>query len=262
LNEMYGKVLSNPVEEEQMRFAFIFFTAFGAVFMSSMSGCGSGTITLPVWILLGYPLPVAIACDKIDSCVWTPIAARNYLTKAVVHWELIIPMTALGIIGSLAAAYMVIQVDESVMRRVIGATILLVLLLAAIQKDFGLTENQKSTDDRLMQLLGLPFGFYEGFFGAGNGIFTAYAFSRIKGFSLITSLGNYYLMAFIWCLFSLAVLLAGGYYDPPLFIAAALGSILGGYLGSKVGVTMGSSFVKKAFIVLGAGLALKLILGF
>ncbi len=37
-----------------MRYAPIFFTAFGAVFISSMIGCGSGTITFPVWNLLVY----------------------------------------------------------------------------------------------------------------------------------------------------------------------------------------------------------------
>jgi len=243
-----------------MRYVVVFFTAFCAVFLSSMSGCGSGIVTLPVWIFLGYPLPVAIACDKIGSCVWTPIAARNYLSRSVVHGKLIFPMTILGIIGSLAAAVMVVQVNEALMRRVIGATILLVLLLTAVQKDFGLTENLKPAGDRLIQLLGLPLGWYEGFFGAGNGIFTAYAFSRIKGFSLITSLGNYYLMAFIWCLGSLTVLMAAGYYDLPLFMAAALGSMLGGYLGSKIGVALGSGFVKKSFIVLGTVLAVKLIL--
>lgn len=245
-----------------MRYAFIFLTAFAAVFLSSMSGCGSGLITLPTWILLGYPLPIAIACDKICSCFWTPIAAKNYLTRTIIHWRLIIPMTALGILGSLAAAFMVIQVKEVIMKPIIGGIILIVLLLMALQKDFGLEETQKLSGNTLMQLLGLPFGYYEGFFGAGNGIFTAYAFSRIKGFSLVTSLGNYYVMAFVWCLCSLLVLVSGGYYNLPLFISAALGSSIGGYLGSKVGVTMGSKFVKKAFIVLGTILGIKLILGY
>jgi uncharacterized protein len=241
--------------------AFIFITAFAAVFLSSMSGCGSGLITIPTWIILGYPLPIAIACDKICSCFWTPIAAKNYLSRTTMHWRLIIPMAALGVLGSLAAAVVVIHVDEVIMRPIIGGIILIVLALVALQKDFGLQESKKTSGDKLMQILGLPFGFYEGFFGAGNGIFTAYAFSRIKGFSLVTSLGNYYVMAFVWCLCSLSVITSRGYYNIPLFVSAVIGSSLGGYLGSRVGVTMGSGFVKKVFIVLGTLLGLKLILG-
>ena len=245
-----------------MRYAFIIVTSFAAVFLSSMSGCGSGLITLPTWIILGYPLPTAIACDKISSCFWTPIAAKNYLARTTIHWRLIIPMTALGILGSLASAFLVLQVKEVIMKPVIGGIILIVLLLVGIQKDFGIEEIQKPSDDMLMHLLGFPLGYYEGFFGAGNGIFASYAFTRIKGFSLVTSLGNYYVMAFVWCLCSLSVLTSKGFYNIPLFVSALLGSSLGGYLGSKVGATMGSGFIKKAFIVLGTILAIKLILGY
>lgn len=245
-----------------MKCVLIGIISFAAVFFSALSGCGSGFITLPAWLMLGYPLPVALAGDKVSSCLWTPVAAKNYLAASSVRWKTLLPMTVIGILGSMAAAFFVVRVDEAVMRPVIGAVILLALLASGLNRGLGIEESPRSSGDGIMRLLAFPFGYYEGFFGAGNGIFTSYAFARIKGFSLTTSLGNYYLMAFVWSLCALAVLVTGGFYDIPLFLSASSGAVAGGYLGSRVGSTRGSAFVKKAYLILGAVLGVKLLLGY
>ncbi|MGC9323874.1 MAG: sulfite exporter TauE/SafE family protein [Desulfomonilia bacterium] len=245
-----------------MTWVMIFAIGFVAAFVSAMSGCGSGMITLPSWLLLGYPLPTALACDKVNACVWTLLASKNYLGTASVRWKLLLVMTALGILGSVTAAYLVITIDESVLKPVIGVIILITLVMISISKETAPEKEQASSGDALMGLLGFPLGYYEGFFGAGNGIFTAFTFSKLKGFSLVKSLGYYYAMAFVWSLVAAVVLIKSGFADIPLFACASLGAGLGGHLGSKLGSARGSSFVKRVLVVLGTILGIKLILGF
>ncbi|MBK9620970.1 MAG: sulfite exporter TauE/SafE family protein [Candidatus Obscuribacter sp.] len=57
----------------------ITFVAFIATMMSSICGAGSSLITTPVWLMLGYPLPVAIASNTVSGSFWTLVAARNFL---------------------------------------------------------------------------------------------------------------------------------------------------------------------------------------
>lgn len=58
------------------------------------------------------------------------------------------------------------------MKPVIGTVILLVLLASGLMKGLGIEETPWSSGDTAMHLLGFPFGYYEGSFGAGNGILT------------------------------------------------------------------------------------------
>ena len=59
--------------------------AFLASLLSSMSGAGASMLTTPVWISLGFPLPVAIASNQLNGAAWTLIAARNYLKGRTVQ---------------------------------------------------------------------------------------------------------------------------------------------------------------------------------
>ncbi len=202
-----------------MTLLVIFAVAFTAAMLSSMSGCGTGIITLPSWLYLGFPLPVAIACDRVNSCFWTVLAARNYLKDQRIQWRFLLPMTATGLLGAYAATLFVIGIDEQVLKPVIGGIILALVVLLACRKDFGTTEAASCTSSRAISLIGLPLGYYEAFFGAGNGIFATLALTRLKGFSIITSLGYYYAMAFVWCFLTSAMLLGKGFYDIPLIVS-------------------------------------------
>jgi len=240
----------------------IFLIGFTAAFVSSMSGCGSGLITLPSWLFLGFSLPAALVCDKINACVWTVFAARNYLRRQHIQWPFMLLMSALGILGAISAAYVVISVDEFILRRIIGAIILVVVVFLCFDKEFGLQQTKTRETNMAASLLGLPLGFYEAFFGAGNGIFASIALTKLNKFSLVIALGYYYAMAFIWSLFAAGVLVRSGHFELKLVVTASLGAGLGGYWGSRIGSAKGSVFVRKLFIALGVIFGVKLLLNF
>ena len=241
---------------------FIVFTiGFTAAFFSSMSGCGSGIITLPSWLYLGFPLPVAIACDKVNACFWTVLAARNYLREHRIQWNLLIPTTLIGLLGAYTATLTVISIDEDVLKPIIGGIILFLVGIMALGKEAGLKQRKPRYPAAAITLVGLPLGYYEAFFGAGNGIFACLALTKLKGFTIITSLGYYYAMAFIWCFFAASLLLGKGFYDIPMIISASIGAACGGHIGSHIGSRKGAGFVKIIFIILGGILGITLLFG-
>lgn len=131
-----------------------------------------------------------------------------------------------------------------------------------MRKNFGLDESEPRLTRFLTSLAALPLGFYEAFFGSGNGIFTAAVLTTARGFTLPRSLGYYYAISFTWCLLAAAVYIRAGNLKLALVIPAAIGSLCGAWLGSHIGAQKGAAFVKSLFIALGTILGLKLLLAF
>jgi len=97
----------------------VFSVAFLASLLSSMSGAGSAMLTTPVWLSLGFPLPVAIASNQMNGAAWTLIAARTYLKGNSLDWPLIRSMVCFGLVGAYGGTIIVRSVDALLLQRII-----------------------------------------------------------------------------------------------------------------------------------------------
>ncbi|MDD5287393.1 MAG: sulfite exporter TauE/SafE family protein [Desulfuromonadaceae bacterium] len=235
--------------------------AFLASLLSSMSGAGASMLTTPVWISLGFPLPVAIASNQLNGAAWTLIAARNYLKGRTVDWTLIRLMIFWGVAGAYIGTHIVRGVDVHILQRVIGMIIILLVVVVALNPTLGRTETTPLLSRRFTGLLAFPLGAYESFFGSGNGLFTSMMLSKSRGMPLLDALGSYYVIAFFWNCFAVSIYCAAGLSDSSLMLPSTVGSILGAYIGSRIGRRKGESFVRALFIVLGGVLGAKMALG-
>lgn len=241
--------------------AVIFTVACFASLLSSMSGAGASMITTPVWLALGFPLPVVIASNQLNGAAWTLIAARNYLKGRSVDWVLIRLMVFFGLAGAFAGTVIVRWADPQALQRVIGCIILGLVAVVAANPVLGLKERAPVFSRGATSLMAFPLGVYEAFFGSGNGLFTSIVLTKSRGLSLLTALGCYYLLAFFWNTFAVVIYTAANLADLRLMLPSTLGSVLGAYLGSRIGRDKGHGFVRPMFLVLGGILGLKLLLG-
>ena len=227
-----------------------------------MSGGGSGLIIIPAWIILGYPLPVALASAEISGVIWTPIAAHNYLKVSTLDRELTLLLILFGLVGVALGAYFVLEVDPELLKRLVGLIVLALVALAYLKKDLGL-ERQSPTHNKFLSSLGaLPLGFYEAIFGSGNGIFTSLLLIKTRGLDLISALTHYYIVCFFWCIFAAGIYIYRGHGDMSLIVPAAIGAAAGAYVGSLIGSKRGAKFAKMMFMTVGCILGFKLALGF
>ena len=234
--------------------------AFVAALISSMCGGGSTMITTPVWLMLGFPLPVAIGTNTIAGAMWTLVAARSYLRGHRVDWRLVGLMVSFGLIGAFFATRVVVSADPKILQRVFGTLILGLVVLVSVQKNFGIEEKEPRFSKFATGFSALPLGFYEAFFGSGNGLFTSALLCSFRGLRLLEALGYYYLVSFTWCLFAACLYVHGGYFDFRLAMFSILGSVFGAAVGSKIGRNKGTKFVKGLFGIVGTVLGLKLLL--
>lgn len=242
---------------------WIFLTAVLATTISSMSGGGSSVIAIPIFLSMGIPFPMATAMQQLNSTFWVLPSAYNYLKGRKIQWLFLIIYAAIGMVGAYFGVLTVTSFNQQILQRIIGVIILLLILFINIQKQFGLQEHQVRSKLRgqLVYLFALPMGFYEGLFGSGNGLFFSIISAYTKGFDLIDALGHYFAFAFPWVLFAALTLILKGYFDLNLMIPAVLGSLTGGYMGSKFARLKGNKFIKVVFTISGIVLGLKLLLG-
>lgn len=247
-----------------MDFFIVLITTFIATALSSMSGGGTSIISLPVFLWLGLPLPVVLSIEKINASFWTIPASFNYLKGRKVDWLFLMLFSSIGLIGSYFGFLLVISINQRFFEIVIGILIVFLVIFMYFQKDFGLKKVKRKTDRRL-EFITYPFalilGFYESILGAGNAIFFSMITFLLKGFDFIDALGHYYAVAFVWVTFAAVLFIQKGYFNFYLTIPAIIGSVAGGYIGSKYAKYKGNKFIKLIFMTIGGILGVKLIIG-
>ena len=244
-----------------MQFMIVFSVAFLASLLSSMSGAGSAMLTTPVWLSLGFPLPVAIASNQMNGAAWTLIAARNYLKGKILDWPLIISMVCFGLVGAYGGTIIVRSMDVHLLQRVIGCIIIGLVAVVSLCPSLGREESEPRLSRAMTGALAFPLGVYESFFGSGNGLFTSILLTKSRGLSLLTSLGYYYIVAFTWNCFAVSIYIASGLGNSRLMLPSTVGSMLGAYFGSRIGRRKGYGLVRVLFLTLGGILGMKLVLG-
>ena len=173
----------------------IFALAFGATLIGSMSGGGSGLILIPIWIHFGYALPLAIATQQLSGIFWAPIASYNYLKFRPFDARLTSGMLVVGLVGAVLGVGTITRADQQLVKHCIGWIILALLVFMLLNKKSGIERGTARVSRSLTSLAAFPLGFYESFFGSGNGLFTAFLLIKARGFDLPTALGHYYLIA-------------------------------------------------------------------
>ena len=242
----------------------VLITALIAAVLSSMSGGGTGIIIFPVFLSLGMSFPLVSAISSVMSAFWVLPASRNYLKGRAVDWRFIIIFSIIGLVGCYFGVLLITSVNQRILETSVGVIILLLVAYTYFKKDIGLAEHKIYSPFR--QALAYPFallsGFYETFFGSGNGIAVTILTFYTKGFDFIAGLGHYYVISFTWSLFSAILLIQKGYFDLSLMTFAVIGSLTGAYIGSRYARNKGNRFIKIVFVIIGIILGLKLVIGF
>jgi uncharacterized membrane protein YfcA len=241
----------------------IFVVSVVATALSSMSGGGASVINIPVLLWLGIPFPFALTTQKISSAFWVLPASYNFLKGKKVEWSFLTIFSLVGLVGVYLGVLLVLNTKQRIMELVIGFLILTLVSYTYFKKDVGLSENKIYSKKRqfVAYIFAFVLGFYESIFGSGNGIMFSIVTFYTKGFDFVNALGYYFSVAFPWVVFAAVLLISKGYFSWPIIIPTVLGSVLGGYIGSKFARFKGNKFIKGMFIIIGGILGIKLVFG-
>jgi uncharacterized membrane protein YfcA len=237
-------------------------TGVVAGFINTLAGSGS-LITLPTLILLGLPANVANGTNRVGVLVQNVVAVatfrRGRLLDLGAAWKLVVP----SVLGSIVGAEVAVDLDEALLRKVIGALMLLMLATMFVQPERWLVASAGPRRARAWMEIPLFFaiGVYGGFIQAGVGIFLIAALVLGAGFELVRANAVKNLIVLVFTAAALVVFVLNDQVDWTLGALLAVGQGAGAWLGARMAMRRGARFVRTVVVAIVALSAAALLAG-
>ena len=132
---------------------------------------GGGLISLPAYLIAGIPVHMAVATNKLSSCMGTALAAWRYARSGYIPWRLAGACAVCAFLGSCGGARLALRLDAVLFQRLM----LVILPLTAVYVLWGpsLDRTPVRTQRRHRVLamslaVSLLLGVYDGVYGPGH----------------------------------------------------------------------------------------------
>jgi len=232
-----------------------------AGFVDAVVG-GGGLILLPALFALfpGTPPTTLLGTNKAAAIWGTAWASLQYARRVRLHWHTLAPAVVCALLGGLAGAWAVTQVDARQFERALPLVLAAVLAYTLVRKDLG-RHHAPRLSARAEALAGSAIaaviGFYDGFFGPGTGSFFVFLFVRLLGHDFLHASAHAKLLNTATNASALALFASKGMVWWEVALVAALANVAGATLGARLAIRRGAGFVRGVFVVVVGALIVK-----
>ncbi len=243
---------------------FFIILAVGMVggFFNVYAGAGS-LLTIPVLIFLGLPPHAAIATNRLGVTGSDIAGWYEFHVKRMINYRESVALALPALIGAIAGANLVLEVEPALLKKIIALVTLLVLVLVMLNPDIGIKkrESQNKRDNYITAVIAsLAVGVYGGFYGAGAGTFLFYILILCFDETFIESAGTHEPANLAFSLTAVIVFAINGVINytwaVPLFIGSFSGAFLSAYYSDKIS----NAWLKKLFMTVVIIAVIKLLL--
>ncbi|MFM2120373.1 MAG: hypothetical protein RL722_1841 [Pseudomonadota bacterium] len=223
---------------------------------------GGGLVLIPA-LFSTFPsaAPATLFGTNKSASVWgTAMAAWQYGRRVKIDLALVGPGIAAALAGSFSGAWAVTVVDGSLLRKALPFVLLAVLAYTLARKNLG-RDHQPLADRRralrLLLVIALGVGFYDGFFGPGTGSFLIFLLVRLLGYDFLHASATAKCLNVATNGAALLLFALKGHVWWQLGGVMALTNIAGGLLGARLALRHGAGFVRGVFLVVVSALIAK-----
>lgn len=236
--------------------------AFVASVFSAIAGAGGGFITTPLLIFLGLTPAQAIATGKLGGFAVT-VGALSGMRSAhgkVSKWR-VLPVMALALVVGLIVPFIITSLDSGVYRMALGI-ILLVMIPVMVYKKVGIKSYrpklwQKYTGGALLTVS----LFLQGIFSGGLGSLVNIVLMGLLGMTAIeANITKRWSQLILNVVIVLGVLVSG-LIQWHVALAGFAVTLTGGYIGGRIAVKRGDSFIMNIMVIMMLISAVVLIAG-
>ncbi len=215
---------------------------------------GGGLIQLPA-LVLGLPgaAPAQLlATNKLASICGTSVAAGTFYRRVRPDLRTALPMAAAAYAGAVAGAFVGLHIPKAAFNPIVLVMLLLVGAYTLLRPDLGSVTSLRHAGVRhtgYAVLVGLVIGAYDGALGPGTGSFFVFALVGWLGYNFLEASAKAKIANFATNLGALTVFLPQGVVMWRVGLVMAGANLVGGYLGARTAVRLGSRFVRVVFVV-------------
>ena len=217
-------------------------------------GGGGGLITLPAYMIAGFPVHVAIGTNKVSSPIGTSIAFAKFLKDGYMPLKL----SALGIVFALAGSSLGAHTALLISDHIFKILMLVILPVTAfyVFRSQDLLREENSSQNIISArtyivcvLVAFFIGFYDGFYGPGAGTFMILLLAGAARLSVQKANGVAKAINFATNIAAFVVYFMNGKAILPLGIIAGLFSIAGNYIGARFFEKGGAKAVRPVILI-------------
>ncbi|MEO2177395.1 MAG: sulfite exporter TauE/SafE family protein [bacterium] len=212
---------------------------------------GAGLITTPSLIMMGLSPQAAIATDlfaMFGGRLGGLIGLRNFPgANSRLSWGL----ASTAALGALGGTVILISVDESIMKKMLGIFLLLILTVILFRPEIGVDSRQPSKARRYLgYLVFYLVGTWGGFVGAGFATLGSTSLLLIFRKTFIESATVMMVVGLAVGFVTFLAFWSQQLIDWPIGISLLLGKSIGGYLGARFALKLGDKWIRGGFILI------------
>ena len=219
-------------------------------FVNTLAGSGS-LVTLPLLIFLGLPANVANGTNRVAIVFQNLIAAGSFYQRKVLDLRGVLWLGLPAVAGSVIGAQVAVNLDEALMRQVIGVIMVLMLGVILLRPNRwlrGEIEDIRGHFNWKYLLIFFLSGIYGGFIQAGVGIFLLAGLVLGVGYDLVRANAVKVGVVLLATVSALGVFFLNGQVDWLVGMVLALGNMLGAWLGARVALEKGAVWVRRLLV--------------
>ncbi|WP_271395058.1 sulfite exporter TauE/SafE family protein [Neomicrococcus lactis] len=228
---------------------------------------GSGSlVTFPILVALGYAPVNAVVSNAMGLVAGGFSGAWGYRREAASVKTVLLKLLPVSLVGGLIGAYLLLHLPDTVFGYVAPALILLAVLLVIFQPALSAWARQRAGERNfdpadanrqklplILYILVFLTGIYGGYFTAAQGVILMGLFGvflhanlqQSNAIKVILSLVVNLVAAISYLLFALERI----HWEAVLLIA--VGSLIGGFVGAKIGRKLSPNLLRLVIVLLG-----------
>jgi uncharacterized membrane protein YfcA len=235
--------------------------AFCAGWIDAVVG-GGGLLQLPALLLIPGISPVqALATNKLASVFGTATSSATYYRRAKPDIRTALPMAAIALIGSFGGAAVATVLPPAAFKPIIVIALLVVALFTAFRPQMGAATQLRFHGRRhhiMAGAAGLGIGFYDGMIGPGTGTFLVITLVALLGYDFLQASAKAKIVNLATNIGALLLFIPHGAVLWLLGAILAVANVAGSYLGSRMAISKGTTFIRVVFLVVVIALIAKL----
>jgi uncharacterized membrane protein YfcA len=243
--------------------ALVTAVAFIAAGIGVVTG-GNSLITVPVMLSVGMAPREAIATNMF-AVTFLALSGGIRFARAkpnAIRWDITLPLSVVTLATSWFGARLVTQLSEATVRIVIAASLVAMLAILIVRPRFGEAAARAVSRPRFVLgiTVGAALGIYGGLFSGGYTTLLTFTCVGILGASLVESVGLTKFVNFASSAIASVEFARQGLIDYRVALPMAGAMTVGAWIGAKVAIERGYSWVRAVFLVTIVGLAAKLVI--